>query len=1426
MLPGMAYRYGRSPSKSPSSSSSSVRNKRSKKGRGRGGHAERTKGQSAAEAGANSSTPGRAYLRAKRRDSARIRREDADAPSPAASSVSSSRLIAERDKSRASSRRGRVPERERKPRKFFAEPSSRERTPSLDFVRSRVAATRQMRASTFLAAFVRWVIENVDDLITGRQRLSLSVESLAYVLKKEHVPIAALAAELKADDLGALPIEKVLQFFDTLRATAIVHLRPGTDAVGASVPGFSCDVSGFTNIRALVLEGVRIDMLSGIEELACRLHELKIRNVDLGTADPKPILDLCGRGEKWTSLRTFQISNVGMKSMHGERNDQRCSVDWSRVPSLSTLDASSNGITTIAGDGFIQMKEVFRPGSSGGSRSNSPIASLPVPLDGGMQELHSLQVLDLSDNKISSMVSVNLVLGNVACLVLNNNQVRSTEGLCKLYALRALHLRNNQISEWSEVAKLAKLPQLVEVELSGNPIHMKLGAKSYRATAAKAWIAAALKDSFSSSSMTTAAPREDGSNPTVSPILSSYSSSRDDKRKGGKKYRNMLKANERQAHEKVQEAKNGGFETIDEAISRDMQEYSPQLLDLVLTLDEEEMTVDEFTSALKQLVDEKWGKVPDTTSAAFKPSARAVTIDASNIVVSPLAIGTPASAMGSSIDSELYHDAAASYASNASVAVKSPKVIVRASGKRKKKRRVVKIERSTSQSSASKKKTETQSQIKTPEPSPTRQSRGESSMSAYGTPPDARWARRSSGQSHPTLSPKHGESAPQKAKDDKSDRNSDARDADGDQEEDTDMHDMLVKFKRQLHEKMIAFDGRLKDLRREEGDNWLTKFESEVGSGNSRSASAAAHLFRARNVAGTADRSMVDRKLDNEQQRGRYRLHWHASLDDEDPETETQGDAAAEMSAPALAPPASSTQRMKETVSSSFSSNASSHGSGPAGDAKAISANRSSASAAALSKQSLNQGRMDMNPYNMSHFGPGDDTGRGMSDTDEEDDDDGDFFGGALNNIEQRLSQRLDISGANKIHRGSSAEGKVYSPSRGKMPTLEDSLVDDYFAKSVAAPSPSLQSNGIHGLSSSPEKRGSNDKADEDAGDRLLVNAHLEQYFRKNVFGTKTRGFGSERFIQLFRTPAVVHVAPNASATNERQLPTLRDVECRVIVVVTDLSIIILEDVAAQRPAATFGDQPVFPQLDKHPLANLKGVVIGLNGQRLKLVFTAADAADEAATVSCLLLTRDKDASYNILQRVQMLLKSKSSERDRHRIEIRNEDQEVLDNIQSHIFAPTASKRPGASTVVRLYLMVLLHKHREKAGRKRKSVAGGDAKLRVHATSQGGWVVRSATPDEAPQPRTLIVTSDAIYLCEEDYAGVLNQRMRLVSAVSIASIIRVSSDDVGEGRFTIEIEGGSLFSRNVKWRLQAKKSKEKLLSTLRALRREERVQVK
>ncbi|KAG0568769.1 hypothetical protein KC19_6G044200 [Ceratodon purpureus] len=87
-----------------------------------------------------------------------------------------------------------------------------------------------------------------------------------------------------------------------------------------------------------------------------------------------------------------------------------------------------------------------------------------------LQKCTRLKFLDLGFNHISSVASLNQVVGTITKLVLRNNALVSTRGIETLLSLEALDLSHNIISNFHEVEALGFLPALQSLWLNGNPI--------------------------------------------------------------------------------------------------------------------------------------------------------------------------------------------------------------------------------------------------------------------------------------------------------------------------------------------------------------------------------------------------------------------------------------------------------------------------------------------------------------------------------------------------------------------------------------------------------------------------------------------------------------------------------------------------------------------------------------------------------------------------------------------------------------------------------------------------------------------------------------------------------------------------------------------------------------------------------------------
>lgn len=95
-----------------------------------------------------------------------------------------------------------------------------------------------------------------------------------------------------------------------------------------------------------------------------------------------------------------------------------------------------------------------------------------------IQHMVNLERLDLSFNRINAIKNLD-TLTRLQNLILFSNQITVLENLDNLTHLEMLSIGNNKISNLDNVLALRKLPDLLSVNLSGNPICSQPGYQEY-----------------------------------------------------------------------------------------------------------------------------------------------------------------------------------------------------------------------------------------------------------------------------------------------------------------------------------------------------------------------------------------------------------------------------------------------------------------------------------------------------------------------------------------------------------------------------------------------------------------------------------------------------------------------------------------------------------------------------------------------------------------------------------------------------------------------------------------------------------------------------------------------------------------------------------------------------------------------------------
>lgn len=64
----------------------------------------------------------------------------------------------------------------------------------------------------------------------------------------------------------------------------------------------------------------------------------------------------------------------------------------------------------------------------------------------------------------------NLLVGNITTINLSHNRLRNVQGLDKLYSLENLMIDHNEIHSMTGILSLTHLPQLMRLDVTGNPV--------------------------------------------------------------------------------------------------------------------------------------------------------------------------------------------------------------------------------------------------------------------------------------------------------------------------------------------------------------------------------------------------------------------------------------------------------------------------------------------------------------------------------------------------------------------------------------------------------------------------------------------------------------------------------------------------------------------------------------------------------------------------------------------------------------------------------------------------------------------------------------------------------------------------------------------------------------------------------------------
>ncbi|CAG8734157.1 9849_t:CDS:2, partial [Racocetra persica] len=127
---------------------------------------------------------------------------------------------------------------------------------------------------------------------------------------------------------------------------------------------------------------------------------------------------------------------------------------------LRQLDLSDNSLTFVASEPFTYITKCTHMDLSD---------NLLLAVPSGLSQLQDLQYLNLSNNMIETIISIHQILRSVTKLDLRNNRVENLCGLERLWSLEYVDVRDNRLTDWAEIGRMADLHRIKQIFVEGNP---------------------------------------------------------------------------------------------------------------------------------------------------------------------------------------------------------------------------------------------------------------------------------------------------------------------------------------------------------------------------------------------------------------------------------------------------------------------------------------------------------------------------------------------------------------------------------------------------------------------------------------------------------------------------------------------------------------------------------------------------------------------------------------------------------------------------------------------------------------------------------------------------------------------------------------------------------------------------------------------
>lgn len=166
------------------------------------------------------------------------------------------------------------------------------------------------------------------------------------------------------------------------------------------------------------------------------------------------------------------------EAWHNPRNSSSNLLSMGILPSskwrfLKHLSLADNGLTSITAASLVPLANTLH--------SLDLSSNLFSQIPDCLASLTALRALNLSNCMIDSLHSLlRNPLPAITALNLRSNRLISIAGVERLYPLERLDLRDNRISDPTEMARLTGIPEIREIWVTGNPFTKTHG--SYRVT--------------------------------------------------------------------------------------------------------------------------------------------------------------------------------------------------------------------------------------------------------------------------------------------------------------------------------------------------------------------------------------------------------------------------------------------------------------------------------------------------------------------------------------------------------------------------------------------------------------------------------------------------------------------------------------------------------------------------------------------------------------------------------------------------------------------------------------------------------------------------------------------------------------------------------------------------------------------------------